>query len=168
MKTNPNNEWSHVRASLFKQMDARSIQGQGFSTSEHYFFVQRCATIFEDPGSDAAAKALDWISDTGCFRLVVDRIGNLLDLLGVPEEDDGMSTPEGSEPAKSPAEPAERDDVGDHGLEGRSEDQPRTSSEPRDGIQEPVEPEGERRSRVRSRDNEQEERPRRGASFRRR
>ena len=75
MSTNtipPAGDWQEFRDWLFKLIESRRLIASTFKYSVVYFFMSRCMTAFNSPGTDKAQAALNAIADDGSFRLVAE------------------------------------------------------------------------------------------------
>lgn len=62
--------WQEFRARLFELIEKRRPIASSFLYSEIYFFVTRCMSAFNSPGTEKAETALNAIADDGTFRLI--------------------------------------------------------------------------------------------------
>lgn len=75
MSTNtlpPAGNWQEFRDRFFELIESRRPIASAFKYAEVYFFMSRCMTAFNSPGTDKAQKALNAIAENGSFRLVAE------------------------------------------------------------------------------------------------
>ena len=94
MSTNtspPAGDWQEFRDRFFELIESRRPIASTFKHSEVYFFMSRCMTAFNSPGTDKAQKALNAIAENGSFRLVADSRCDFLAMFPAADQpaDDG-------------------------------------------------------------------------------
>lgn len=75
MSTNtspPAGGWQEFRDRSFELIESRRPIASTFKHSEVYFFMSRCMTAFNSPGTEKAQVALNAIAENGSFRLVAE------------------------------------------------------------------------------------------------
>ncbi len=70
--TPPTARWPEFRDQLLVLIENRRSIASTFKYSDVYFFMSRCMTAFNSPGTDKAQAALNAIADNGSFRLVAE------------------------------------------------------------------------------------------------
>ncbi len=70
--------WPDLRDQLLELIENRRAIASTFKYSEVYFFMSRCMTAFNSPGTDKGQSALNAIADNGSFRLVADSLRDFL------------------------------------------------------------------------------------------
>ena len=79
-------------------MESRRSIASTFKYSEIYFFVCRCMTAFNSPGTEQAQKALNAIADSGSFRLVSDSRRDFLAMFPAADQPADDDQPNPSDP----------------------------------------------------------------------
>ncbi len=164
MKRNTTKPWSLIRRQLFTLMQERRRHVDTFTVEQIYWFIDDTACLCKAPESKEAEEAANLIHDTGSFRMVADTMDDFVALVVPSDEVAGDEKPE-SNPAEFDAA------INDHSRAVKTEDgrgkddvQPNTDA----GDKEEGLPEEPRQYDSRSSTHTPpQERPQRGASFRR-
>ena len=118
MSTNtlpPAGNWPKFRDRLFELIESRRPIASTFKYSVVYFFMSRCMTAFNSPGTDKAQEALNAIANDGSFRLVADSRRDFLAMFPTAEQ----PADEGNQP--NPNDPGQVQDSATVPPEGPTE-----------------------------------------------
>jgi len=79
--TPPASNWDEFRGRLFESIERRRPIAATFKYADVYYFVTRCRSASNSPGTDKAQEALDAIAQNGSFRLVAESLDDFLAML---------------------------------------------------------------------------------------